>query len=123
MIDFLKEAADAENEYDLDYICCVLFPEHYPAARVPSKFSIPSALFTHRFSMYISTGLSGAGVISFLPLDTTFSCIYSNVLTSTYEGNSGNALLSNILYYTEADSRYIANNYSQVRLVGASMRM
>lgn len=106
--------AESKKEFDLDYICAVLFPEHYPASRVPSKFSIPSALFTHKFSVYVSTEANGMGFISLLPLDTTFHCLYGVALgTGTaYTGNSSNDFVSECKYYLESDSRFIANNYS-----------
>lgn len=81
------------HDKDYDYIRCVLFPEIVNPQRVPTQFGIPSALFTHRFHVYISTGLNGNGVIQLAPKDTTFCCLAVSDPAVAYSGNPTNQVI------------------------------
>jgi hypothetical protein len=78
---------DLYENHDYEYICAVLFPASSPPARIPERFGLQSALFTHRFKFYVNTGVSGSGFVSFLPQDVTYKCVYKSDPAAQYTGN------------------------------------
>ena len=90
---FLKDMHDAGNDFDIDYLNCLFFPESSRSARVPSKFTFPTSTFNTKFSVYLNTGINGGGFVMFAPKDTTFYCLMQNNPTVAYTGNPTNAIL------------------------------
>lgn len=52
---------------DVEYLHAVYFPETSNAARIPTRFGMPSSVFTQRYSYYVNTGSSGSGAIGIAP--------------------------------------------------------
>ena len=86
IIKILKGMHEDQQDLDYDYICCVLFPESYPAVRVPTSFSLPSSIFSSKITMYVNTGTNGSGFVSVLPLDTTYNCVYGSDPITAFNG-------------------------------------
>jgi hypothetical protein len=70
----------------------VYFPETAPAARIPTPFSVPSTVYTHKFSFYLNTNSTGQGWVALAPQDTSFFCC--TVAASDYDGNIGNEFVN-----------------------------
>jgi hypothetical protein len=81
------------KQYDTSYLLSLFFPEFSSPTRVPTKFSQPSALFTNRFFVYVTTGSNGGGAISLCPKDTTGFCLWSWPTNTAYNGNPAGANL------------------------------
>jgi hypothetical protein len=57
----IKELLDYNDE---DYVSSVLFPEYFPAARIPTDFPLPTAIFGYKTEHYI--GVNSQGNMSFI---------------------------------------------------------
>jgi hypothetical protein len=57
----IKELLEYNDE---DYVMSVMFPEFYPAARIPTDFPIPTAIFGYRTEHYV--GVNSAGNLSLI---------------------------------------------------------
>lgn len=110
-LELLDKYKEELEDQDYGYLKCVLFPELSDPCRVPTQFAMPSALFTHRFTCYINTGLTGNGVIQFAPKDTTFYCLAVNDPLTAYSGNPTNSKI-NMQYLLPSDGRYITANFA-----------
>lgn len=65
--DLIKRLVAANADTDQDYLEALYFPERAESARIPSKFGIPSSVFTQKFHFYVNTGDTGGGVIGLAP--------------------------------------------------------
>lgn len=79
---------------DTSYLLCVFFPELNSPARVPTKFTQPTALFTHRYSYYLNTGVDGTGAMCLLPFDLSGYASWNTDPTVAYGGNTTNVVLA-----------------------------
>ena len=118
----IKKVMALYAEADIDYLNALYFPETSEAARIPSKFGVPSSVFTQKFHFYVNTGPYGTGGIGLLPQDTTFKCAYIvESLGGPYDPNKLG--VGNVDFVEQSDCRYIPDKFSEARLVGASMRI
>jgi len=104
----------------MKYLQLLFFPEINPSCRVPSRFSFPTSVFDQNERFSLNTGIDGSGFVMFAPKDTTFNSILSSLPNAAYDGNTGNNMLP-VRYNTLSDSTFICTEFSQVRLVAASI--
>jgi hypothetical protein len=65
--DTIQKVISMYADSDVDYLNALYFPESSDSARIPSKFGVPSAVFSQKFHYYVNTGDTGSGVIGLLP--------------------------------------------------------
>lgn len=56
MLALIERIKETEYDVDYDFVKMFLFPEKVDPVRLPSRFSVPTALFTHKFSFTVPTG-------------------------------------------------------------------
>jgi hypothetical protein len=88
-----------------EYVMSVLFPEYYPAARLPWAFPIPTAVFSQREHFYFDCNPDGNWGLVFIPqhndglnagspfleiyTDPAFAASNWGAVTTTYSDNIG----------------------------------
>lgn len=107
---------------DIEYLHALYFPETSDAARIPSRFGMPSSTFTQRMSFYLNTGVNGNGFVGLSPQDTSYFSAFRSSGDLVNELNTSAGTYSNF-HWAGENSNYIPDKFSQARLVGCSMRI